>query len=106
MAKPRPAARSAIAAQTQQLGGADIGPAVKLPLVVSGLETAFSAGRPYSAELGSLRVALLEERRDVADIPQEPARIAAYREHINHTATVATRIRAQLALTLNSTPRT
>ena len=51
-------AKSAIAAQTQQLGGADIGPAVKLPLVVSGLETAFSAGRPYSAELGSLRALL------------------------------------------------
>ena len=55
------------------------------------------AAAGLAAELGSLRVALLEERRDVADIPQEPARIAAYREHINHTATVATRIRAQLA---------
>ncbi len=51
-------AKAAIAAQTQQLGGADIGPAVKLPLVVSGLETAFSAGRPYTAELGSLRALL------------------------------------------------
>ena len=51
-------AKSAIAAQTQQLGGADIGPAVKLPLVVSGLETAFSAGRPYAAELASLRALL------------------------------------------------
>lgn len=51
-------AKAAIAAQTQQLGGADIGPAVKLPLVVSGLETAFSAGRPYTAELDSLRALL------------------------------------------------
>ena len=51
-------AKAAIAAQTRQLGGADIGPAVKLPLVVSGLETAFAAGRPYSAELASLRALL------------------------------------------------
>jgi len=51
-------AKAAIAAQTQTLGGADIGPAVKLPLVVSGLETAFSAGRPYTAELESLRTLL------------------------------------------------
>lgn len=50
-------AKAAIAAQTQQLGGADIGPAVKLPLVVSGLETAFSAWR-YTAELDSLRALL------------------------------------------------
>ena len=51
-------AKAAIAAQTRQLGGADIGPAVKLPLVVSGLETAFAAGRPYTAELDSLRALL------------------------------------------------
>ncbi len=51
-------AKASIAAQTQQLGGADIGPAVKLPLVVSGLETAFSAGRPYQGELDSLRALL------------------------------------------------
>jgi hypothetical protein len=51
-------AKTAIAAQTQQLGGADIGPAVKLPLVVSGLETAFAAGRAYTAELDSLRALL------------------------------------------------
>jgi hypothetical protein len=51
-------AKAAIAAQTQQLGGADIGPAVKLPLVVSGLETAFAAGRAYTAELDSLRALL------------------------------------------------
>lgn len=52
------AAKTAIAAQTQTLGGANIGPAVKLPLVVSGLETAFAAGRPYTAELDSLRFLL------------------------------------------------
>lgn len=51
-------AKAAIAAQTQQLGGANIGPAVKLPLLVSGLETAFAAGRPYMAELESLRALL------------------------------------------------
>lgn len=51
-------AKAAIAAQTQTLGGANIGPAVKLPLVVSGLETAFSTGRPYTAELESLRALL------------------------------------------------
>ena len=51
-------AKAAIAAQTQTLGGADIGPAVKLPLVVSGLETALAAGRPYTAELDSLRALL------------------------------------------------
>lgn len=51
-------AKAAIAAQTQTLGGANIGPAVKLPLVVSGLETALAAGRPYAAELQSLRALL------------------------------------------------
>jgi len=48
------AAKAAIAAQNQSIGGADIGPAVKLPLVVSGLETAFATGRPYAVELASL----------------------------------------------------
>lgn len=51
-------AKSAIAAQTQTLGGADIGPAVKLPLILSGLETAFATGRPYGAELQSLKTLL------------------------------------------------
>jgi hypothetical protein len=52
------AAKTAIAAQNQTLGGANIGPAIKLPLVVSGLETAFSAGRPFAAELESLTAIL------------------------------------------------
>lgn len=52
------AAKSAIAAQTQTLGGAEIGPAVKLPLILSGLETAFATGRPYGAELDSLQALL------------------------------------------------
>lgn len=51
-------AKSAIAAQTQTLGGAEIGPAVKLPLILSGLETAFATGRPYGAELDSLKALL------------------------------------------------
>lgn len=52
------AAKAAIAAQTQTLGGANVGPAIRLPLVVSGLETAFAAGRPYGAELTSLTTLL------------------------------------------------
>lgn len=51
-------AKAAISAQTRSLGGADIGPAVRLPLIVSGLETAFSTGRPFVAELGGLRALL------------------------------------------------
>jgi hypothetical protein len=53
-------AKAAIAAQTRTLGGADIGPAVKLPLIVSGLEAAFASGRPYTTELSGL-VALLPD---------------------------------------------
>ena len=53
-------ARAAIAAQTRTLGGADIGPAVKLPLIVSGLEAAFATGRPYGAVLDGL-IALLPD---------------------------------------------
>lgn len=52
------AAQAAIAAQTRTLGGADIGPAVKLPLIVSGLEAAFGNGRSYAAELDSLTTLL------------------------------------------------
>ena len=51
-------ARAAIAAQTRSLGGADIGPAVKLPLIVSGLEAAFAGGRSYAAELDGLTTLL------------------------------------------------
>lgn len=48
-------ARAAIAAQGESIGDAGIGPAVKLPLVVAGLETALASGRPYAAELEALR---------------------------------------------------
>ncbi len=48
--------KSAVSAQT--VAGTDIGPAVRLPLVVSGLEGAVGNGRPYAAELSSLRTLL------------------------------------------------
>lgn len=52
------AAKAAIAAQNQTLGGAAIGPAVRLPLIVSGLESALASGRPYASELKSLTALL------------------------------------------------
>lgn len=52
------AAKSAIAAQNLSIGPSNLGPAIKLPLVVSGLETAFAAGRPYATELESLKTIL------------------------------------------------
>lgn len=52
------AAKNAIAVQNQTLGGAEISPAVRLPLVVSGLENAFANGRPYATELKSLTTLL------------------------------------------------
>lgn len=61
-------AKAAISAQTRTLGGGDIGPAVRLPLIVSGLESAFSTGRPYVAELDGLR-ALLPD----LDVPENLA---------------------------------
>lgn len=50
--------KTAIAAQNRTLGGADIAPAVRLPLVVTGLESAFAAGRPYATEVRSLKALL------------------------------------------------
>jgi hypothetical protein len=52
------ATRSAVAAQTNMLGSSDIGPAVRLPLMVSGVETAFANGRPFSAELSGIATLL------------------------------------------------
>lgn len=52
------ATKAAISAQNQTLGGADIGPAVRLPLVVSGLESAIGNGRPFVAELAGLKALL------------------------------------------------
>ena len=50
--------KSAPEATSQPAGNADIGPAVRLPLVVSGLESALVNGRPYAAELYSIRTLL------------------------------------------------
>jgi len=52
------ATKSAVAAQTSMIGTSDIGPAVRLPLMVSGIESAFANGRPFSAELGGLTTLL------------------------------------------------
>lgn len=52
--------RSTVAAQTKTLAGTSIGPVVQLPLLVSGLESAFSAGRPFSTELDALQALLPE----------------------------------------------
>lgn len=52
------AAKTAIAAQNQTLGGADIAPAVRLPLVVTGIESAFATGRPFAVELSNLQALL------------------------------------------------
>lgn len=49
---------AAVTAQNATLGGSDIGPTVRLPLVVAGLETAFATGRPYATELQSLTTLL------------------------------------------------
>ncbi len=66
-------ARAAIAAQNRTLaGGTEVGPAVRLPLLVSGLESAFAGGRPYGSELESLR-ALLPD----LDIPDSVLQNAA-----------------------------
>lgn len=52
------ATKEALAAQTRTLSGTDIGPAVKLPLIVSGLEAAFANGRSYAGELQNLTAIL------------------------------------------------
>ncbi|HEY0920928.1 hypothetical protein, partial [Devosia sp.] len=49
------AAQAAIASRNLALDGAALAPAIKLPLVVSGLEAAVAAGRPYAAELAGLK---------------------------------------------------
>ena len=51
-------AKTAIATQNQTLGGTEIGPAVRLPLVVAGIESAFGNGRPFAAELANLTALL------------------------------------------------
>lgn len=52
--------RATVAAQTRTLAGTSIGPVVQLPLLVSGLETAFATGRPFTTELDALQALLPE----------------------------------------------
>lgn len=61
---------SSLTAQTSGLGGGDVTPAARLPLIVSGLDTAFDTGRPYAVELQSLTALL-------PDLPVPPAIAAA-----------------------------
>lgn len=48
------AVRSATADQPSGMPG-DLGPAVRLPLLVSGLESSFASGRPFAVELDGLK---------------------------------------------------
>lgn len=82
-------AKAAIAAQTRTLAGADVGPAVRLPLIVSGLEAAFATGRPYRAELDGLMLLLpdLSVPAPVADnaaagLPRPDAILARFEERL------------------------
>lgn len=52
------AAQGAISSQTQVATGGDVGQAVRLPLVISGIESAVANGRPYATELSGLRAIL------------------------------------------------
>ena len=49
------AARAALAAHIDAALPNEVGPALKLPLILSGLEAAFAGGRPYAGELAALR---------------------------------------------------
>ena len=52
------ALRAGVSAQAVSGTGGDIGPAVRLPLVVSGLESALINGRPYATELQGISAML------------------------------------------------
>ncbi|WP_417307456.1 COG4223 family protein [Devosia sp.] len=65
------AVRSATADQPSGMPG-DLGPAVRLPLLVSGLENSFASGRPYQVELDGL-TGLLPD----LEVPAEIASAAA-----------------------------
>ena len=52
------ALQTAVATANQTISGTDVGPAIRLPLVVSGLESAITNGRPFAAELASIKVLL------------------------------------------------
>ena len=48
-------ARQALSEHIDTTLPSEIGPALKLPLILSGLESAFATGRPFDAELAALR---------------------------------------------------
>ncbi len=52
------AARATLSAQTSSIGSVPLAPAVKLPLLVSGLESALANGRAYAGELAALTALL------------------------------------------------
>ena len=47
-------AKSAISSQNQSMLGRDIGPAVRLPLLVAAIESSFDTGGPFASELAAL----------------------------------------------------
>lgn len=47
-------AKSAISSQNQSMLGGDIGPAVRLPLLVAAIESSFDTGGPFAPELAAL----------------------------------------------------
>jgi hypothetical protein len=52
------AARNALSEHINAALPNEVGPALKLPLILSGLESAFAAGKPFQAELDALRSVL------------------------------------------------
>ncbi len=52
------AARAALNTHIEAALPNEVGPALKLPLILSGLEAAFATGRPYAGEIAALRAVL------------------------------------------------
>ena len=61
-----------------------------------------SAAVDFATDLGALRRAVLDERREISDLAQDVSRLPAYRDGVERTVTAAGRIRARL--TANTTP--
>jgi hypothetical protein len=81
--------KAALAAQSRTLGGTAIGPAVKLPLIVSGLEAAFASGRAYASELDGLRALLPDlavpatlTQRAATGLPRPDALLARFEDRL------------------------
>jgi hypothetical protein len=51
-------ARKSLADHVNAAGAGETGPALKLPLILSGLESAFAAGKPFATELTALEAVL------------------------------------------------